>query len=147
AGWTRTLGNYDVAAVSGTAVPARNFGNFQNVNLSGQVFQDSNGDGIKNETGTGLSGWTIFLDTNTNGSLNAGEASTVSDATGNYSFANLGPGTYHLREVLQASWAKTLGNYDVVVGGQGQQSGQSLGGLDFGNIQANVYFVDPSNPS
>ena len=37
----------------------------------------------------GLAGWTIFLDTNANGVLDAGEASTTTAADGSYSFTGL----------------------------------------------------------
>jgi len=45
-GWTQTYGNsgYTVTASSGTNVPNNNFGNFQNITISGMKFNDLNGD-------------------------------------------------------------------------------------------------------
>src|SRR5436853_449387 len=78
--------------------------------LSGQVFNDSNGNGGKDGGEGGLSGWTVFLDSNHNGMPDGGEPSTVSATNGNYSFPNLGPGTYRVREVTQTGWTQTTSN-------------------------------------
>lgn len=60
--------------------------------LTGQVFFDINGDGVKG-TDPGLAGARVFLDVNKNGQLDASEPSAVSGPTGVYSiFA--APGTY-----------------------------------------------------
>src|SRR5262249_54096293 len=80
----------------------------------------------------GLPNWQIYLDTNNNGVLDAGEPSTLTDANGNYSFTGLQPGTYVVREVPQTGWTQTRpaapGSYtEAVVGGQ------AISGVDFGN--------------
>src|SRR5262249_15172805 len=74
--------------------------------IQGKKFNDLNGNGAPHpETGEGgLSGWTIFLDTNNNGVLNGSEPRTTTDSSGNYFFFNLPVGTYHVREVQQAGW-------------------------------------------
>ena len=61
-----------------------------------------------------MSGWTIFLDANNDGVLDAGERSTVTmaddpattgvDETGMYWFSGVEPGSHTVREVLQAGW-------------------------------------------
>ena len=55
----------------------------------------------------GLADWTIYLDTNRNGTLDEGELSTVTDGNGNYTFTGLVPGTYAVAEVLQLGWRQT----------------------------------------
>src|SRR4029079_18258138 len=75
-----------------------NFGNFQLGAISGQKFQDNNGDGIKNGADAGLSGWVIQLDKDANGTV---DASTATDGSGNYSFTGLVAGVYRVREVGQ----------------------------------------------
>ena len=45
--------------------------------VSGQVFNDLNADGAKNAGEAGQSGWTIYLDANTNGQFDTGETSTT----------------------------------------------------------------------
>ncbi|MBI3466005.1 MAG: hypothetical protein HY000_23570, partial [Planctomycetes bacterium] len=129
-GWTKTLGNFDITASSGVDVTNKDFGNFRNIMISGQKFEDHDGNGVKDPSDQGLSGWTIFLDTNNNAALDAGERSTTTDASGNYSLANLGPGSYRVREVPQTGWTKTLGNYDITAA-----SGVDAPSLDFGNFR------------
>ena len=44
--------------------------------------------------GNGGSGFTLFVDANSNGILDPGELSTTSDAFGRYAFDGLAPGSY-----------------------------------------------------
>lgn len=65
--------------------------------ISGRVFLDQNNNGIQNGADTAISGVTIeLLD-------NAGTVitTTTTDASGDYSFTNLNPGTYSVREPTQ----------------------------------------------
>ncbi|HUE70722.1 MAG TPA: SdrD B-like domain-containing protein, partial [Pirellulaceae bacterium] len=127
--WTQTTANpADIAAVSGTNVAGINFGNTQALSISGQKFNDLDGDGIQDVGEPGLSNWTIELDANADGSV---DATTVTDASGNYTFANLSPGTYRIREVQQAGWMQTTVNPADIVA----VSGQSVSDIDFGNFQ------------
>src|SRR5205085_5356413 len=102
-GWVQTapIPPRNVAAQSGIDVTV-DFGNFQMVSLSGQKYRDVNGNGVKEAGDNALPGWVIYLDGNGNNTLDAGEAQTTTDGSGNYTFTGLGPGTYHVREVPQA---------------------------------------------
>jgi cyclophilin family peptidyl-prolyl cis-trans isomerase len=64
--------------------------------LQGNVFHDRNGDGLLGSGEGGLPGAQIYLDTNNNSVLDAGEATTTSDSLGNYHFV-VNPGTYIIR--------------------------------------------------
>ena len=131
--WQQTTPNPpDIVAQSGTDVPNVNFGNFKQITISGQVFNDLNDNGNKDPGEPGLAGWTVFLDTNNNGQPDPGEPTTTTDADGNYSFANLGPGTYYVREVVQDTWQQTTPNPADIVA----QSGTDVPGQDFGNFQS-----------
>jgi hypothetical protein len=55
-----------------------------------------------------LQGWTIYIDGNGNGTLDATEPTTVTGANGSYTFTNVPPGNYVLREVQQAGWVQTV---------------------------------------
>ena len=99
-----------------------NFGDFKTVSISGSVFQDTNGNGGCNKGEAGLAGVTVFLDTNNNGVLDAGETSTTTDANGNYSFTNVGPGTYHVAEVLPTGFTQTTANPAAIVASSGPMS-------------------------
>ncbi|MDB9444753.1 CARDB domain-containing protein [Anabaena sp. CS-542/02] len=86
-------------------------GLYQFAGITGQKWHDLNRNGIKDPGEIGLPGWTIYLDANTNGQLDDGEISIVTDENGNYSFNNLRPGTYTISEVMQEGWRQT---YPVV---------------------------------
>ena len=45
----------------GQSISGLNFGNFQTVTLSGEVFNDTNGNGAPDTGEPGLSGWTVDL--------------------------------------------------------------------------------------
>lgn len=82
----------------------RTFGNGPDIgtvetvgSISGRVFQEFVGDGIQNLGELGLAGRRVFLDLDSNGVLNGSEPSTLTDSSGNYSFANLAPGSYKVR--------------------------------------------------
>ncbi|AFY47683.1 CARDB domain-containing protein,putative collagen-binding protein,Calx-beta domain-containing protein,subtilase family protease [Nostoc sp. PCC 7524] len=83
-------------------------GVYQFATIQGQKFHDLDGDGVKDPTEPGLSGWTIYLDANRNGQLDTSEISTVTDANGNYIFTDLKPGTYNVAEVMQPGWQQTF---------------------------------------
>src|SRR6202011_4041147 len=60
-----------------------------------------------------------------------GEQSTVTDANGNFTFANVGPGTFRVREVQPAGTTQTSANPAVIVA----SSGTNITGVLFGNFQ------------
>jgi hypothetical protein len=52
----------------------------------GHVFLDANTNGVFDAGEAGVSGWTVWLDLNTNGVLDQGEPAQATDDTGHYSF-------------------------------------------------------------
>jgi serine-aspartate repeat-containing protein C/D/E len=140
AGWIQTTVNPgDVAVVSGTDITGVDFGNFRLGRLAGVKFNDVNGDGVRQAGEPGLAGWTIELDQGADGTV---DATTTTDAAGNYAFDGLAAGTYRVREVGQTGWVQTTVNPgDVTV-----VSGTVATGLDFGNFRlgaiSGVKFAD-----
>jgi subtilisin-like proprotein convertase family protein len=63
-----------------------------NYQLYGQVFEDWNNNGLNDTGEPPIAGQTIWLDLNNSGTLNAGDASTTSNAQGSYSFSGITPG-------------------------------------------------------
>ena len=61
----------DVSARSGSNVPGLSFGAFQTFSINGRVFHDANGDRVQQADEPGLSGWTVYLDANSNGTLDS----------------------------------------------------------------------------
>ncbi|MCJ2543509.1 trypsin-like serine protease [Thermostichus vulcanus] len=68
--------------------------------IEGSHFDDLNGNGLREPGEAGLPGITTFLDLNGNGRLDAGEPSVTSDASGNFRFFDLPPGTYRVTAIL-----------------------------------------------
>jgi hypothetical protein len=82
----------------------------QIVSIRGVKFLDTNGNGVRNIGEPGLGGFTIFLDTNNNGVLNVGELRTTTNASGNYTFFNLGAGIFRVREVRILGFVQMTNN-------------------------------------
>jgi len=78
-----------------------------NAQIQGIVWDDQNSDGIQDIGELGLANWTVYLDQNQNGELDAGETSTTTDANGNYLFSGLAGGTYYVAQVVQSGWERT----------------------------------------
>jgi hypothetical protein len=127
---------------SGQNVTGVNFGDFRLISISGAKFQDTNGNGVRNIGEPGLKGWTVFLDTNGNGKLDVGETRTTTDVNGNYTFANLGPGTYRVREVGQLGWVQTTNNPRPIIA----TSGVNVTVPQFGETRV-VTLISPSKLS
>ena len=78
---TTTSGYFDVNTVAnGQNVTGKNFGDTQKVLITGTLWKDANGNGLKDTGDSGLSGWRVFIDTNKNGVFDAGESSVLTDA-------------------------------------------------------------------
>jgi hypothetical protein len=101
--------------VSGTDTGGGNVGNNPGSGgvvdgvISGMKYSDLDKSGGKNGSEPGLSGWTIYIDNDSTGTLTAGDISTTTDVDGNYAFHDLLPRTYHyyVREVNQPNWTQT----------------------------------------
>ncbi|MGK7874205.1 MAG: SdrD B-like domain-containing protein, partial [Xenococcaceae cyanobacterium] len=81
-----------------------------------------------------LAGVTIYLDLNNNGQLDTDEPSQVTNSKGTFTFTDLVPGTYIVREVEPDGFTITApekGFATVTV-----EAGQGLTGVDFGNVES-----------
>ncbi|HEX6181403.1 MAG TPA: SdrD B-like domain-containing protein, partial [Chitinophagaceae bacterium] len=87
--------------------------------ISGVKYGDADQSGTQNGSETGLPGWTIYLDLNNNDTYDGGDVALTTTATGTYSFGDLLPGTYTVREVNQTGWTQTQpggsGEYTIVL--------------------------------
>jgi PEP-CTERM motif len=72
---------------------------FTNVNISGTVFNDINGNGSQGPGEPGLQGWTVLL-------FGTG-FSAISGANGAFLISGVGPGTFTLQEQLQPGFQQT----------------------------------------
>ncbi len=120
AGWDVPKG-YDIqqtATVVALKTTVADFANFSDLNgsIEGIIWNDINGDGDRAvdpvtglPTEPGLEGWTVFVDANTNGSLDTTEQATTTDADGKYYFVSVLEGTYRIKEILPPNWSPAPG--------------------------------------
>jgi len=114
--------------------------------LAGYKFEDTDADGEPREPGElGLRDWTVFVDYNDNGVLDAGEPSAVTladdpatpaDEEGRYTIYGIAAGTWKVREVQQTNWINSFPPTSDQYGRYYEfafPEGQSLYGADFGN--------------
>jgi len=78
----------------------------------GTIFNDLNHNGTREAGENGISGWTLFVDTDGDGLLTSGEPTTVSDTDGDYIFAGLTPGLITIYEIPQGFFSPSPGTLD-----------------------------------
>ncbi len=112
--------------------------------ISGVVFNDLNKDDVQDNGEPGLAGWTVWLHmaaTSTpwwnwqgwgkhDGYNDPIIATATTDANGNYSFGNLGAGTYFVEEQEPTGWDQTSSDGQIIL-----TSGNTSGKLNFSNVQ------------
>lgn len=141
-GWAPSLGTaaFQTATIfDGNEFKADFFNAIAEVgDITGTAWRDFNGDGVRATdpvtgefTDTALSGWTVFLDTNNNRTLDLGETSQLTDANGNYAFLNVASGSQYVAEVLPTSWEATRG-FDIQVHVTVTTGSETV--VDFGNL-------------
>ena len=134
-GWRQSYpaapGTQTVTLVSGVAGPTDiDFGNFRSTGFSGMVFEDSNGNGFRDEGEPGLEGWTVNL---LSGDIII--ATTTTGPDGTYSFADIAPGSYTVEEAVQSGWRQS---YPATPGTQTVTLVSGVAGptdIDFGNMR------------
>lgn len=100
--------------------------------VTGTVWNDINGDGSSLGEPT-LPNWTVFIDANSNGVVDAGENAAVTSASGVYTLSNVPIGATVIRVVPQVGWTPTAP-------GTGMQlvtmlNGTTITNIDFGAKQ------------
>jgi hypothetical protein len=124
------LGYADFAVRAGVSAGSVQFGVTQNVLISGTVYYDKDASGSKTKKEVGLAGWGVYIDTNNNGKWDKTEASTYTDANGNFSFATLSGTKFIVRVIQQGKYALTAPSaksYTFTLTGGGTKSGLLFG--------------------
>src|SRR5262249_40354363 len=107
-----------------------------NSSISGFVFNDLNGDGTAQGGETGrFPGVQVYLDQNSNGSFDPGEANAFAAAgTGAFTISNLPAGTYFLKintatlpASVPAGFAASTGTLTIPLAASTNLSGKNLG--------------------
>jgi len=139
-GWLQTSANPPDIVLAGTNRAGVDFGNFQTIAISGQVYQDDNRNGQRESGEIGLQGRKVFLDQNNNGVFDPDEPFRTTISGGNYSFLKLGPGTYRVRQSVQSGSIQTSAQPADIVAA----SGVDHSSVDFGNAPPDT--IPPTAP-
>ena len=99
--------------------------------ITGQKFEDVNGNGVKDDGEPGVAGFEIFIDTIGNNLLDDGEQSVITGDNGSYALTGLLPGTYTVVETQQDGWTPSTSTVQTIV----LTSGQVESERDFGNFR------------
>lgn len=103
----------------------------QNATIGDRVFNDLNGNGM-DDGEPGLMGVTVYLDLNTNGALDGGEPSAVTDGTGNFDITSLPTGMYSVNidpSTVPAGYVLITANLPLLVN---LAAGEDFNDADFG---------------
>jgi sugar lactone lactonase YvrE len=100
--------------------------------ISGVVFRDYNLNGLQDGNEPGLANQTVFLDLNHNATLDAGEPTAITNASGIYLFTGLTPATYIVRQMAAGGLLLTApasGSYSLTL-----TNGSELDNQNFGQV-------------
>ncbi len=106
------------------------------------IWNDLDGDGVQDGGESGISGVTVFLDTNANGTLDGGETSTVTDGSGAYDFTDLATGSYEVtvdETTVTSGFVLTGGTNALTVN---LAAGEDYNDADFGYQQQDASIGD-----
>jgi hypothetical protein len=130
--WKQTVpasGGHTVTVSFEQAVANEDFADQQEGSISGLMFNDLNGDGVREISEPVLSGWTVYIDTNNDGVYDTGDIQQTSGANGIYSFSNLTAGTYVIRQTTPSGWRRTVpGSLPITVT---LMPGEAITGINF----------------
>jgi len=133
-GWTQSFpadGYYEVEFTSGLEDDGNDFGNWTTGKIVGMKFHDLNANGVEEPGEPGLGGWTIYVDYDNDMEHDADEPSAVTESDGTYEIDGVQPGTWWVREVQQATWTQSRGDFQVTFASDGVYGEE--GEYDFGN--------------
>ncbi len=140
-GWEVALTFNDRVTVivqSGIDTTAPDFANFNETasspgSVAGVIWNDNNGNGVRDIGDNGLTGWTVFIDANSDGLLTVGETQFVTGSDGSYLLSNILPGTITVAVVPTVGWrasSPVVNRQTLLLRGS-----QNLVGVDFGEAQ------------
>ena len=136
AGYGSTTPNSVPVSVPNNGTATANFGDLQQGTVTGTVFSDLNGDGVKQAGEPGISSVTIEL-VDSGGAI---VASTTTAANGTYTFSGVTPGSYTVREPTQPTgYVSTTPNAVGVVVPTGGVGSANFGEQQQGTVSGTVY--------
>jgi GH25 family lysozyme M1 (1,4-beta-N-acetylmuramidase) len=113
--------------------------------IRGRLFNDVDGDGVKDANEGGLGGRTVWIDHDGDGDIDADERTTLSASNGFYEFDGVAEGTYVVRQLVPAGWTATKPIAKRLLT---LADGEQRGGANFGswqNVTISGYVYHDSN--
>jgi PA14 domain/Glycosyl hydrolase family 10/Fibronectin type III domain len=98
--------------------------------VSGNLYNDANGNAVKDAGETNLVGWTVYFDENLNNKFDPWEYSRLTDANGNYSLPQILYGNFMVGQDLQPGWTRTT---STLIHTGSVTNNQTITGRNFGN--------------
>jgi hypothetical protein len=124
----------DGSQIGSTAFAIMSLGRVgQPANVSGTVYEDTDGSGTRGAGEPGLGGWTVYADVNGNGVLNGDEPRDQTDGNGAYTLQQVPETTSSIREIGQAGFGCTAPPGCAYSDPKLFKLGANSTGLDFGN--------------
>lgn len=99
--------------------------------ISGVLFNDLDGNGLRSAAESGLAGWQVYADLNSNSLFDVGEPIATTAADGSYGISGLAYGNVTLRDIVPDTWIAT----SPVAGATMIHllNGEARTGIDLGN--------------
>jgi len=101
--------------------------------ILGIIFNDRNGDGIRQTSELGVAGFKVYADANENGDFDDGEVFSITASNGAYFLANVPRGTVRVDVVVPDSWSLTspaIGYREVILLSNGTVTNVRFGVLN-----------------
>lgn len=96
--------------------------------ITGAVYNDTNGNGSRDAGETGAASRNVFIDLDNDGSYDNSDILALTDSTGAYAFQNLSAGTFVIRQIVPSGFTETTLNLPKTVT---LSAGQFVSGINF----------------
>ena len=75
--------------------------------VTGIVYNDLNSNHRRDDGEPGLEGWTVYVDANGNGQMDAAEIRATTNPSGQFTLVGLTPGVHRIAEVMKPGWTQS----------------------------------------
>ena len=134
-GYASTTGNSVPVSVAAGGSATANFGDQQQGTVSGNVFEDNNGNGVQESDEFGIHDVAVELVDDQGSVLQTERTNEV----GNYSFSGVGSGNYTVRETDPVGYSSTTSNSMAVLVVAGGSATASFGDREQGTVSGKVF--------
>jgi uncharacterized protein (DUF2141 family) len=108
------------------------------IDFSGTIFNDVDGDGVRDAGEAGISGRRVYADANDNSKYDAGETSTLTDSSGHFALQAASGAT--IRQEIPTGWYQSVGgSLPAANTSASAPVSVNFGATKFGKIAGNVF--------